>query len=245
MLPRTLEPEVMDTREEAVDYDAMDHSQVNRAFVDDFLAAVRAGRSELPRSLAILDCGTGTALIPIELCRRGVAWRITAVDLAAEMLQVARRNVDAAGLAKRIALQRVDAKRMPFPDGTFDAVMSNSIVHHIPEPRLVLAEMHRVLRPGGLLFARDLLRPEDVGTVERLVDAYAGDANAHQRSMFRASLCAALTLQEVRDLLVELKLPPQWAQQTSDRHWTICGRTLGEPGGESAEWSTGHEEAGG
>lgn len=63
MLARTLEPEVMDTPEEALAYDSMDHADVNRVFVDDFLAAD-------PEAGEILDLGTGTALIPIELCRR-------------------------------------------------------------------------------------------------------------------------------------------------------------------------------
>ncbi len=64
MLPRTLEPEVMDTREEAVDYDSMNHSDVNRVFVDDLLAAANeAGFEELlaTEPLQILDVGTGTA----------------------------------------------------------------------------------------------------------------------------------------------------------------------------------------
>src|SRR6476620_5625595 len=63
MLPRVLEPEVMDTPEEARDYDAMDHSAVNRVFVADFLA-VWDGRGP------VLDLGTGTALVPIEFCRQ-------------------------------------------------------------------------------------------------------------------------------------------------------------------------------
>lgn len=233
MLPRTLEPEVMDTPEEARDYDAMDHAQVNRVFVDDFLAAWGAGyddahavgvaakRGEVIR---ILDVGTGTALIPIELGRRGFPCHITAIDLAEEMLALARRNVAAAGLEQVIALELVDAKGLPYADGTFGAVISNSIVHHIPEPRGTLAEMVRVLKRGGLLFVRDLLRPESAADVERIVQAYAGNENAHQQQLFRQSLHAALTVDELRGLLRDLSLPPEWVRPTSDRHWTVCGR---------------------
>ncbi len=232
MLPRTLEPEVMDSREEAVDYNAMDHSQVNRAFIDDFLAAaseyIIGGAFDAANvSLNTLDVGTGTALIPIELCSRGFPCRITAIDLATEMLAVARENVSAAGYVDQIWLERVDAKRLPYPDGLFNAVISNSIVHHIPQPKTVLAEMVRVLRPGGLLFVRDLLRPGDLETVQRLVALYAGDANVHQKQMFGDSLQAALTLEEMRALLTELHLPADWVQQTTDRHWTLAGR-IGE-----------------
>ena len=229
MLPRTLEPEVMDSREEAIDYNAMDHSQVNRVFVDDFLAACRqhlgiqtSARSDAP--LRILDVGTGTALIPVELCSREFPCSITAIDLAAEMLAVARDNVSAARCANRIVLECVDAKQLPYPDGSFDALISNSIVHHIPQPGVVLGEMARVLRPGGLLFVRDLLRPADLETVNRLVELYAGDANLHQQQMFGDSLRAALTLDEMRALLTTLQLPQYWARQSTDRHWTLVGR---------------------
>ena len=227
MIPRVLEPEVMDTETEAVDYDAMDHGAVNRVFVDDFLAAWQAAAacgSMADGETDVLDVGTGTAQVPIELCRRDETFAVMAIDLAAEMLKVARRNVALAELEPRIRLDRVDAKSLPFADRSFDAVISNSIVHHIPDPVLVLAEMRRVLRPGGLLFVRDLLRPPDAATVDCLVETYAGDANGHQRQMFRDSLHAALTLQEVEVMLSAAGLPDAVPTQTTDRHWTVSCR---------------------
>lgn len=229
MLPRTLEPEVMDTREEAVDYDAMDHAAVNTAFVVDLLdAAARLDAStdfqDAARPPTGLDVGTGTAQIPIELCRRNNHCRVTAVDLAGEMLRVARENVDVAGMSDRIRLEQIDAKRTPFADASFDVVVSNSIVHHIPEPDAVFHEMVRVLAPGGLLFVRDLLRPTDVAVLEQLAETYTGNENAHQQQMFRDSLHAALTLDEVREILSRVGLPPDAASQTTDRHWTIAAK---------------------
>ncbi|MGC1274440.1 MAG: class I SAM-dependent methyltransferase [Planctomycetaceae bacterium] len=229
MLPRTLEPEVMDSAEEARDYDALDHAKVNEAFVDDFLDAV--GRTPLVhrfrdrgRPLAVLDCGTGTALIPIALAAYPVPTTITAIDLSEEMLRLAAANVARAGLESRIMLRRADGKRLPFDDGTFDAVMSNSIVHHLPDPMPALAEMIRVLTPGGLLFVRDLFRPDTVEQVESLVAAYTGSANERQQALFRDSLHAALTLDEIGASLVGMGLPASMALQTSDRHWTVAGR---------------------
>ena len=217
MLPRTLEPEVMDTAAEAADYDAMDHRQVNALFVADFLAVE-------PQPGRVLDVGTGTAQIPIELCRQHATAEVVGVDLAEHMLRVGRANVERAALTGRVDLQRVDAKGLPFPDGSFDAVISNSIVHHIPAPRGVLAEMVRVVRPGGVLFVRDLLRPTDEAAVQYFVATYAGDANEHQRRMFADSLRAALTLAEERDMVASLGLPPADVRQTSDRHWTWAAR---------------------
>jgi ubiquinone/menaquinone biosynthesis C-methylase UbiE len=219
MLPRTLEPEVMDTPEEARDYDAMDHAAVNRVFAADFLA-VWDGRGP------VLDVGTGTAQIPIELCRQHPTIQLTGIDLAEHMLALGRRNVLRAGLDDRVRLERVDAKRLPFPDVTFGAVISNSIVHHIPQPGLVLAEMVRVVVPGGALFVRDLLRPADEDEVARLVGLYGG-AEPHGRQMFADSLRAALTLAEARGLVAALGLDAADVRQTTDRHWTWRARRPG------------------
>lgn len=221
MLSRVLEPEVMDSPKEAADYDSMDHQAVNSAFVDDFLAAARQVALPLEgASNRILDLGTGTAQIPIELGRRMPEVRVLAIDLAASMLELARRNVETAGLTETIALEQIDAKELPFAAGEFAAVVSNSIVHHIPEPARTLAEARRVVRPGGLLFFRDLLRPRDDAEVASLVSTYAGSANAHQRQLFEASLRAALSLQEMRELVGGLGFDPAGVQQTTDRHWT-------------------------
>src|SRR5262245_18837168 len=112
MLPRTLEPELMDSVAEAVDYDSMDHSEVNRCFADEFRAGLDRRAAASPRSggqpLKVLDVGTGTARIPIEICRRCADVRITGADLAAHMLQLAQRNVIQAGLEQQIKLDHVD-----------------------------------------------------------------------------------------------------------------------------------------
>jgi len=220
MLPRVLEPEAMDTAEEAEAYDRMDHSTVNRAFASDWLATWMTVRGDAP-SCHMIDIGTGTALIPIELCGQSPHVRITAVDLADEMLKRAEVNCRRAGWENRITLQKIDAKGIPYGDGTFDSVVSNTIIHHIPQPRQALAEMYRVLAPGGLLFVRDLYRPESAEEVEHFVRTYAAGETAEQQQLFRQSFHAALTLEEVAKLLEELGISPTAVRMTSDRHWTI------------------------
>lgn len=215
MLPRVLEVEAMDTAGEAQTYDAMDHSHVNRVFVQDFLA-IWKGRG------LILDVGTGTAQIPIELCRQHPEAQVLGVDLAAQMLKVGQANIAQAKLDNNIRLQQVDAKGLPFGDGTFVATISNSIVHHIPEPKSVLAEMLRVTALGGVLFVRDLLRPESDAEVSRLVALYAEGASDHAKQLFDDSLRAALTLEEIRFCLQAIGANPDDVRQTTDRHWTWC-----------------------
>lgn len=226
MIPRTLEPEVMDSAEEAVDYDTMDHSSVNRIFVDDLLqAADAAGFSERLVSssnrLRILDVGTGTAQIPIEFCQRPVSVDLVAIDLAAEMLRLAERNIREAGLPDCIQLKLVDAKELPFDDAEFDWVITNSIIHHIPEPQDSLREMVRVLKSGGILFVRDLMRPTSSESVEKIVSMYTGDENSDQQQLFRQSLHAALTRSEIAELVNAHSWTTSIVEATSDRHWTV------------------------
>lgn len=217
-LPRVLETEAMDTAAEAIGYNTMDHAEVNRRFVDDLLALE-------PDVRQVVDLGTGTALIPIELCSRHSGAHVIGIDMAESMLAVGRENIAnaaaaQAGLGERIELVAADAKRLPYPDGRFTLAISNSIVHHIPEPLGMLAEAIRVLAPGGKLLIRDLLRPPDSQTVSWLVETYAAGANSHQRQMFDDSLRAALDLDEIRSLVSSLGHDPQAVRATSDRHWT-------------------------
>ncbi len=213
MLQRVLEPECMDSEQEALDYDAMDHSQVNLQFVADLLASGTLDGEAL-------DLGTGTAQIPIALCQQHPSIRVMAVDLSVSMLDLARANVEVAGLTDRIALDCLDSKTLPYEEGRFPVVMSNSIVHHIPQPSTALLEAWRVTQPGGRLFFRDLLRPASEAEVQHLVDTYAAGCNEHQRKLFDDSLRAALTVTEMRALVAELGGDPQSVQQTTDRHWT-------------------------
>lgn len=218
-LPRVLEPEVMDSYEEARDYDAMDHSAVNAVFVTDLLATG-------PVVGELLDVGTGTARIPCELCARAPDCRIVASDLSTFMLDQARYTLVLFDQAQtgRIMLDHCDAKAMPYEDARFDLVFSNSIIHHIPEPLAVFRESLRVLKPGERIFFRDLVRPPDLATLEGLVATYAAGESDHARQMFTDSLHAAFTLDEIRAFVGELGFPPETVQMTSDRHWTWSAR---------------------
>lgn len=216
-LSRVLEPEVMDSPQEAIDYDSMDHSEVNRRFVADWLEA-GGGQGD------VLDLGTGTALIPIEICRRTEDLRIMAVDAAPSMLDAANYNIEADGFGDRIQLDLSDAKQLPYEDGLFADVISNSIIHHIPEPAEALAEAVRVTADGGLLFFRDLMRPEDEQQLQGFVEQYAGQENERQQKMFADSLRAALTLEEIRQLVGRWGFDSQTVKASSDRHWTWTAR---------------------
>ncbi len=222
MIPRQLEPEVMDSQAEAIDYNSMDHSEVNQMFAEDLLEFVNTSDIALYQGqISLLDLGTGTALIPIEVCQRNTDIKVVATDLAHEMLKLAEVNLQQAGLEHLISLERADAKNLSYADQTFDGVISNSLIHHIPAPQIVFHEIIRVVKPGGFLFLRDLLRPDSQTELEHLVEFYAGQANTHQRQLFHDSLQAALTLNEVQEMMQECDLPKNAVKISSDRPWTV------------------------
>ena len=212
-MDRVLEPEVMDSLEEAIEYDSMDFTEVNAAFA-------RSAAALGPVFGNILDAGTGTARIPIALCQLRPEWKLTCIDLSANMLKVGAENVEKAGVGSQISLESIDAKAMPYPDNYFDMVISNSIIHHLPDPLPFLQEVKRVLKPQGAIFLRDLLRPETLEMRDNLVELYAGDCSGHQQQLFSDSLQAAFTLGEVEEMMQKAGLDGLRVYESSDRHWT-------------------------
>jgi ubiquinone/menaquinone biosynthesis C-methylase UbiE len=100
----------------------------------------------------VLDVATGTARVPLLLAAQ--PWfdgAINGLDLTPAMLARAQDKIAAAGLSERIALRQGDASSLPWPDARFDLVISLEALEFFPRPRRALAEMSRVLKPGGAL----------------------------------------------------------------------------------------------
>jgi ubiquinone/menaquinone biosynthesis C-methylase UbiE len=95
--------------------------------------------------------GVGTELI---LDRFGAA-RVDAFDLDPKMVALSRERLAARG--ERVRLWVGDAERIDAPDQSYDAVFDFGILHHVPDWRAALREIRRVLRPGGRLFAEEML----------------------------------------------------------------------------------------
>lgn len=101
------------------------------------------------RALRVLDagCGDGINLVGLRQVAAGQQWslRVTGVDYNPLRLERARTNDQAA------SLNRASLLNLPFVTGAFDVVLCSHVIEHIPELAPALAELHRVLRPGGLL----------------------------------------------------------------------------------------------
>lgn len=110
---------------------------------------------KLPEDARILELGCGPAYLWKENADRIPAeWRITLSDLSAGMLDAAWRNLVVTGRA--FQFKEIDAQSIPFEDESFDAVIANHMLYHVPDRPRAIAEIRRVLKPGGLLVATTL-----------------------------------------------------------------------------------------
>jgi ubiquinone/menaquinone biosynthesis C-methylase UbiE len=115
-----------------------------------------------PRDAAVLDVGTGPGVLLLELARLRPDLRLTGVDLSADMIASATRNL--AGHENATA-QVGDVTALPFEDGTFDLVVSSFSAHHWDDPETAVPELARVLRPAGRVRVYDFrFGPFDVLT---------------------------------------------------------------------------------
>jgi ubiquinone/menaquinone biosynthesis C-methylase UbiE len=113
----------------------------------------------------VLDVGTGPGVLLVELARRRGDLRLTGLDLSADMIAAARRNL--APFGDRVSTQVGDVTNLPFPDQSFDLIVSSLSLHHWDQPEAGAAELARVLRPDGRVHIYDFgFAPFDaLGTV--------------------------------------------------------------------------------
>ena len=110
------------------------------------LAALRPG-------LELLDVGCGPGTITVDLARLVAPGRVIGIDRAPEVLAQASAHANGQGVS--IELRVGDVYALQFPDASFDVVHAHQVLQHLSDPVRALAEMRRVLRPGGVLAARD------------------------------------------------------------------------------------------
>lgn len=122
-------------------------SALHRKIVE--LAGITSGERVLD-----VGCGPGRLAIMAALAA-GQAGETCGIDPAPEMIELARRNAARAGVGVRFEVGVIEA--LPYPDDHFDVVLSSLVLHHLPDElkRRGLAQIHRVLRPGGRVTAVD------------------------------------------------------------------------------------------
>jgi ArsR family transcriptional regulator len=138
----------------------------------------------IPAGVAVLEIGIGTGGLLKELATR--ASRVIGVDYSPVMLDEARRRLSVDGNGN-IELRLGEMTHLPLPDGAVGCVVANMVLHHAADPAMVLAEIRRVLAPGGVLVLADLARHEREAAREQLADQWLGFEEAELKSWLTAA----------------------------------------------------------
>ncbi len=111
-----------------------------------------------PAPRRVLDVASGTAGVALQLARRSSA-RVIGIDLSNDMLRQGAANIAAAGEDGRIQLVLGRGEQLPFPDASFDALSFTYLLRYVPDPGATLAELARVVKPGGVMASLEFLVP--------------------------------------------------------------------------------------
>ena len=130
--------------------------------------------SELDRGYGrSLEIGAGTGYFSLNLLKAGVVREATCTDISPGMVSVLGSNAQRLGLHVRAA--RADAESLPFPDASFDVVISNGVIDLVPDKEAVFSEIHRVLVPGGRIQIADVTIQNPVSEEgRRNIDLWTG-----------------------------------------------------------------------
>ena len=133
-------------------YDPFMHS--NERLYNDIAARMKR---RLSRKMNVLELACGTGLISRRIAAS--VQSLEATDFSPEMIAEAKKKVN----SSRLHFSVQDATALPYAAESFDAVVIVNALHILPEPETVLAEIHRVLKPGGLLLAPTFVHGESIG----------------------------------------------------------------------------------
>jgi ubiquinone/menaquinone biosynthesis C-methylase UbiE len=204
---------------------------VHRRFLAATLALAPAfGRND-DRPILALDVGAGPGYVAVELARRRPALRVIGLDLGAHMVAHAAARAGRAALDGRALWPQGDGHRLPFPDATFDLVVSSFALHHWRDPLAVLDEIARVLAPGGQYCIADVCREPNffqrlfayasIPAVSLAFGSYLGYGGYYE------SMRAGYTRAEARDMLRASALPPGLVRLDSTRFVPILTMASG------------------
>jgi len=207
----------MEDEAQVLAYAAADFEEENQGFLDRF-------REYFPEFTEghILDLGCGPGDIPVRFARALPSCRITGVDASEPMIGLAGVAVKQAGLADRITFrcERFQGVSLIEP---VDAVVSNSLLHHVPNPLQFWYRLRQLVKPGSPVLVMDLLRPDSPEEAQAIVDRNAAKEPEILRRDFYNSLLAAFTEDEVAAQLAEMNLSRLIVDVVDDRHWVVSG----------------------
>jgi len=216
-MDRVLEPELMEDDAQALAYAKADFEKENQGFVDRF-------REYFPDFAGgmVFDLGCGRGDIPIRFARSLTTCLVTGIDASAPMIRLAEQAVAEAGLSARVTF-RCERFQEISGANVADAVISNSLLHHVPNPLQFWNKLRQLVRPGSPVLVMDLLRPGSPEEAQAIVDQYAANEPDILRRDFYNSLHAAFTEDEISSQLAHMNLTRLLIDVPDDRHWVVGG----------------------
>lgn len=220
-MDRIPEPDLMDDAAQAQAYAETDFSEAHDAFVSHF-------KSRFPDFNIghVLDLGCGTADVLMRFAKTYPESHITGIDGAQAMLDIGLQDIEAKGCAHQIRLHRCLLPDDSLSSKCFDAVISNSLLHHLNDPMIMWDTIRQCAGKGTPIFVMDLMRPDSPDKADTLVQLYAGDASPILKKDFYNSLLAAYITEEILHQLKTAALDYLTVEVVSDRHVLVWGTKL-------------------
>jgi ubiquinone/menaquinone biosynthesis C-methylase UbiE len=142
------------------------YDKTTRRDMPEFVELATRISAIVPASSTVLEVAPGPGFLSIELAKRGL--EVWAVDISKTFVEIARRNAAAAGIKTRF--DSGDASALPIADSSVDFVVCRAAFKNLSQPVRALAEMRRVLRPGGTALLIDMRRDVSVAALKQYVD---------------------------------------------------------------------------
>ncbi|WP_173049814.1 trans-aconitate 2-methyltransferase [Nitrospira sp. KM1] len=217
MMTRVPEPELMEDEAQVLAYAKADFAEENQGFVGlfrEYFPDFQAGH--------VYDLGCGPGDIPLRLAKTLTACRVTGIDASAPMIRLAEQAAQSEGLQDRVKF-RCERFEQLAGANLADAVMSNSLLHHLPNPLQFWNKIRQLVKPGSPVLVMDLLRPESEEEARAIVNRYAAGEPEVLRRDFYNSLLAAFNEDEVTSQLARMNLTRLLIDVIDDRHWVVGG----------------------
>lgn len=219
-MKRIAEPELMEKEAQARAYADADFEEAHNNFIKLF----RTTFPDLNLCGHALDLGCGPADITTRFARVYKSCIVHGVDGAEAMLLYGRERVsDAMDVSSRVGLVAGKLPGVTLPRRSYDAIISNSLIHHLQDPQALWTTISKYAKSGAPIFVVDLKRPGSVDEAHQLVEKYASGEPAVLKEDFFNSLLAAYEPAEVEKQLHAAKMSYLSVKTVGDRHLAISG----------------------
>lgn len=219
-MKRTVEPELMEGAEQSLAYAQADFEQPHNYFIELF-------KEKFPENIIgnVLDLGCGTGDITLRFAKVYADCNIDGIDGSQEMLFYAQKDLVSSdkNIQNRVNFVEGTLPEVTLPLPNYEVIISNSLLHHLHQPLILWQTVKKYSKNKTKIFIMDLFRPHNREEAQKLVNTYAGNEPQILQQDFFNSLCAAFTLDEVKQQLQTENLDYLSLEQISDRHFIIYG----------------------